>query len=224
MNCGRVSNQLSAYIDRELTGTEMLQIRSHLSDCDPCRAEHEALCRVKMVLGRLRTVEPPPDSVAQTVRRFALCGVWPSPTTPGKKPIGRDSDASPRLPQALAGQRAPLALIRPGVIGAQRAVRRLLGLIPWQPLTACLTTAALAAALICTSVVLHRPRHADTLVATKPVLVVQGQDPLNLQQLSDGAPGDSPPHDAFRDRLPDGQTSLPWVAVSLQGETSRPFR
>ena len=32
MNCGRVSNQLSAYIDRELTGTEMLQIRAHLGD------------------------------------------------------------------------------------------------------------------------------------------------------------------------------------------------
>ena len=43
MNCGRVSNQLSAYLDRELTGTEMLQIRSHLTECDRCRSEHEAL-------------------------------------------------------------------------------------------------------------------------------------------------------------------------------------
>ena len=58
MNCGRVSNQLSAYVDRELTGAEMLQIRAHLGACDSCRAEYEALGRIKMMLGRLRTAEP----------------------------------------------------------------------------------------------------------------------------------------------------------------------
>ena len=54
MNCGRVSNQLSAYVDRELTGAEMLHIRSHLGACESCRAEHEALYRMKMMLGRLK--------------------------------------------------------------------------------------------------------------------------------------------------------------------------
>ena len=42
MNCGRVSNQLSAYIDRELTGAEMLSVRGHLGDCDSCQMRNTA--------------------------------------------------------------------------------------------------------------------------------------------------------------------------------------
>src|SRR5438067_1752080 len=74
MNCGRVSNQLSAYLDRELTGAEMLHIRSHLGGCDSCRAEHESLSRMKMLLGRLRTPAPSHDFLMATLRRFEETG------------------------------------------------------------------------------------------------------------------------------------------------------
>src|SRR5437667_11763584 len=77
MNCGRVSNQLSAYIDRELTGVEMLHIRRHLDDCDPCRSEYEALCRMKTLLGGLRSVEPHPGFVA------SVLGRWEGQPAPG---------------------------------------------------------------------------------------------------------------------------------------------
>src|SRR5947209_6410537 len=74
MNCGRVSNLLSAYIDRELTGAEMPHLRSHLSDCDDCRAEYEALHRTKMMLGNLRALEPGEEFLAAAMRRLEASG------------------------------------------------------------------------------------------------------------------------------------------------------
>jgi anti-sigma factor RsiW len=223
MNCGRVSNQLSAYIDRELTGIEILQIRSHLTECDRCRGEHEALCWMKMMLGRLRSLEPPLGFVGETVQRFELPGARPLSAGSWGKRSPRFA-AVARLLHALEVEGTPLPSVYAVMFGAPLHVRRLLNLIPWQPLTVGLTTAALAAALIFTSVVLHR--HADTLVASTPSQVVWGydQDSLNPQQIFHWAPGDSAPHNLLRDRLPDGQTSLPWVPVSLQEETSWTFR
>src|SRR5712692_4720313 len=154
MNCGRVSNQLSAYLDRELTGVEMLQIRSHLTECDRCRSEHEALCRLKMMLGRLQSVEPPQGFVGDTVKRFELSPLRTSSTALWGRGASRFS-AIVRLLQALAVERAPLPTVG-GMIGPPLVVQRLLSLIPWRPLTMGLTTAALAAALIFTSVILHR--------------------------------------------------------------------
>jgi anti-sigma factor RsiW len=58
MLCSRVQNLLSAYCDHELSGTEMLRIRSHLSCCRECRREHEAIRQVKSILGALPAAEP----------------------------------------------------------------------------------------------------------------------------------------------------------------------
>ena len=91
MNCGRVSNQLSAYLDRELTGVEMLQIRRHLTECDRCRSEHEALSRLKMMLGRLQSLEPPQGFVGDTVHRFELSGARPHRAAPWAKGAPRFS-------------------------------------------------------------------------------------------------------------------------------------
>ncbi len=49
MNCFKVSHHLSAYLDSELTGSEMLAIRSHLGICPHCRAELESLKITKRV-------------------------------------------------------------------------------------------------------------------------------------------------------------------------------
>lgn len=223
MNCGRVSNQLSAYLDRELTGTEMLQIRSHLGDCDRCRDEYEALGRIKMMLGRLRSTEPSAGFVAATMRRFESAA--PRPRTP-------QGSGPPALLAAARRFFRPVLAAPPPLSPATRrprAVQRLLGLLPWQPLTLGITTMALVAALLFTSLVLYRPHHADETVATKPPLVIEGMDP-EAQELSgsrggaDWAPGEPSFRPIFRDRLSSGYASPPWVAVSLQGENSWPFR
>ena len=61
MNCRRVFNLMSAYMDGELTGAEMLEIRRHLSDCEDCAEEHESTRLVKQAMSRLRTVTPRKD-------------------------------------------------------------------------------------------------------------------------------------------------------------------
>ena len=61
MNCKTVQNQLSAYLDREIAGDEMLAIRSHLHDCDACREEAEALKALKRMLTSSPVPEPPTD-------------------------------------------------------------------------------------------------------------------------------------------------------------------
>ena len=73
MHCGRVSNLLSAYIDRELAGAEMLPIRHHLDVCPGCAAEHESLRRVKSPEGGalIRRLEIPHG---RFVREIALSG------------------------------------------------------------------------------------------------------------------------------------------------------
>jgi len=58
MLCSRVQNLLSAYLDRELTGADMLDVRHHLARCPECRAEHDGLLRVKRLMGRLAAGEP----------------------------------------------------------------------------------------------------------------------------------------------------------------------
>ena len=58
MNCRRVMNLMSAYVDGELTGFEMLAIRRHLSECAECGEEHESVRLMKQAVARLRTVAP----------------------------------------------------------------------------------------------------------------------------------------------------------------------
>lgn len=51
MNCRRVESQLSAFLDGELPGSEMLEIRRHLGRCSACAAEAESLRALKDLLG-----------------------------------------------------------------------------------------------------------------------------------------------------------------------------
>jgi len=70
MHCGRVSNLLSAYIDRELAGTEMLQIRRHLEGCPGCSAAYGSLRRVKSLIAAAPSVELSGDVTAAVMRRW----------------------------------------------------------------------------------------------------------------------------------------------------------
>jgi len=58
MNCRQVSRLVSAYMDGELTGTEMLQIRRHLDGCRACTLQYESLRYTKHLVARLSYAEP----------------------------------------------------------------------------------------------------------------------------------------------------------------------
>ena len=75
MNCRRVNALLSAYIDKELTGFEMLQIGQHLSDCSECSCELNSLLSIKSMLSSLPVSEPDPawlQSLSATVHDATL--------------------------------------------------------------------------------------------------------------------------------------------------------
>ena len=65
MNCKSVQNRLSAYLDRELGGDELLQMRAHLSMCTECRTEAEGLRSLRALLGGMAVPEPPTDFAAR---------------------------------------------------------------------------------------------------------------------------------------------------------------
>ncbi len=60
MNCRHISRLLSAYIDGELTGVEMLEIRRHLDACRSCNLQYESLRYTKQLLSHLAYAEPRP--------------------------------------------------------------------------------------------------------------------------------------------------------------------
>ena len=65
MNCQKVDNLLSAYIDREVSPDESRAIWLHLEDCLICRELYVQLCHSKEALAFLQEVELPSDFHAQ---------------------------------------------------------------------------------------------------------------------------------------------------------------
>jgi|GEM_PF-1041816 len=70
MNCRRVSHLISAYIDGELTGAEMLEVRKHIGVCRECAEDYESVRRTKFMLSRLSTAKPRPDLGARILSRL----------------------------------------------------------------------------------------------------------------------------------------------------------
>lgn len=77
MNCRKIVNLMSAYVDGELTGAEMLEIRRHLSDCAECAEEHESLLLTKRALCRLRTVAPREHFAASLMSNLEIVEIPP---------------------------------------------------------------------------------------------------------------------------------------------------
>ena len=85
MNCRKVQNLISAYVDCELPGVEMLAVRQHLSDCPECNSEFESLLRVKRAYGSMSPKEPSPalahriyreiDTLSQTPREHVVASL-----------------------------------------------------------------------------------------------------------------------------------------------------
>ena len=70
MYCRRVVNSISAYVDGELTGAEMLDIRRHLEDCPECMEEYESLRETKLMVARLANVTPRADFAASIIHKL----------------------------------------------------------------------------------------------------------------------------------------------------------
>jgi len=70
MNCRRVVNLMSAYVDGELTGEEMLAIRRHMSECEECAEEHKLTRMTKLALANLRTAAPRKDLARSIVMQL----------------------------------------------------------------------------------------------------------------------------------------------------------
>jgi anti-sigma factor RsiW len=71
LNCRKVNNLLSAYMDGELPGIESLQIRDHLNACNQCAEDYNQLLHMKRLLGRMKVQAPAhnmPERIFQTIR------------------------------------------------------------------------------------------------------------------------------------------------------------
>jgi anti-sigma factor RsiW len=70
MNCERVQNLLSAYVDHELSPDEQRVVRAHLVGCSACSAEHETLVALKGRLSALESLEVPEDFFSELSARL----------------------------------------------------------------------------------------------------------------------------------------------------------
>lgn len=65
MNCHRVQNLLSAYLDQEISSEERRLIRNHIFNCPVCSQNYDELSMVKSFLGNL---EPPAPEIDPLVK------------------------------------------------------------------------------------------------------------------------------------------------------------
>ncbi len=59
MQCNTILSKLSAYLDQELAGFEMIALRDHLSGCSQCRQEAETLQSLKRAFSQMSAPEVP---------------------------------------------------------------------------------------------------------------------------------------------------------------------
>jgi len=74
MNCHRVQNLISAYVDGELPGVEMLAVRQHISDCGDCKSEFESILLVKRSISCLAPKCPSTDLAASICMKLSESG------------------------------------------------------------------------------------------------------------------------------------------------------
>ena len=114
MNCRKVNQLLSAYMDSELPGIEHRQIRSHLAACSPCRDEYEALLQTKRLLAGLQILAPRPDFAAEISRNIERYGESPMSPRFTRRALGSPwwtAFTHPAVPVRLAGVGVGVAAI-----------------------------------------------------------------------------------------------------------------
>ena len=61
LQCPQAKQLFSPYLDGAVTGTEMLALQSHLSECAECQQEYESLRRTQQLLVQVRRPQAPAD-------------------------------------------------------------------------------------------------------------------------------------------------------------------
>jgi len=61
MQCPQAKRLFSPYLDGAVTGTEMLALQSHLSDCEACAGEYRALRQTQKLLTSVGRPKAPAD-------------------------------------------------------------------------------------------------------------------------------------------------------------------
>jgi hypothetical protein len=61
LQCPRAKGLFSPYLDGAVTGTEMLALQRHLSDCEACRGEYQALRMTQQLLASVGRKKVPAD-------------------------------------------------------------------------------------------------------------------------------------------------------------------
>jgi len=61
LQCPRAKRLFSPYLDGVVTGTEMLALQSHFSECAACNQEYQALWRTQQLLGSMDRPRVPED-------------------------------------------------------------------------------------------------------------------------------------------------------------------
>jgi len=82
VNCRKVNQLLSAYMDGELRGVEQRQVFEHLARCAECDQEYESILQMKRMLGCMRTQHPSADLQA----RIAYALTWEEAQSASRTP------------------------------------------------------------------------------------------------------------------------------------------
>jgi len=76
MTCKETQALLSTYLDRQMSGSDLTEVRLHLEGCAACRAEEQSLLRLKTALRSVSMPSIPADLVAaieqETIFKRAL--------------------------------------------------------------------------------------------------------------------------------------------------------
>ncbi|MGI8922894.1 MAG: anti-sigma factor family protein [Fimbriimonadales bacterium] len=83
MNCTYVLNRMSPYVDGELTGSEMLSVKTHLQACGRCSKAYDCCLRLKKLVSSMPDHLPDPQFEARLLA--AIRNV--QPTTPQEEAI-----------------------------------------------------------------------------------------------------------------------------------------
>lgn len=82
MNCRKVNQLLSAYMDGELRGIEHRQVFEHVSRCTECSHEYESFLQMKRMLGCMRTQHPSLD----LRERISYAVTWDEAQSANRRP------------------------------------------------------------------------------------------------------------------------------------------